>query len=165
MIYIRYLHRLGKTKSTIIKMSLGCEFNFSAAVRGFHVYRDVWKPYESECLRCEYEPDNLFDIKVCLNDNIVGHLPREISRPTKFLLDRGAQVTATIRSNIIRRSPLFPGGLEVLCTVSIHMPKTVKIQQLTGRFREMAMDLYHEPEEEVIVETFDKIDLYAPPSK
>ena len=31
-----------------------------------------------------------------------------------------------------------------------------------GRFREMAMDLYHEPEEEVIVGTFD---LYAPPQK
>ena len=27
------------------------------------------------------------------------------------------------------------------------------------------MDLYHEPEEEVIVGTFDKIDLYAPPQK
>ena len=110
-------------------MSLSCEFNFSAVVRGFHVYRDIWKPYESECLRCEYELDNLFDmfaIKVCLNDNIVGHLPREISRPTKFLLDRGAQVTATIRSNIRRRSPLFQGGLEVQFTVSINMPKTVK---------------------------------------
>ena len=32
-----------------------------------------------------------------------------------------------------------------------------------GIFRKMAMDLYHEPEEEVIVGTFDKIDLYAPP--
>ena len=80
----------------------------------------------------------MFSIKVCLNDNILGHLPREISRPTKFLLDRGAQVTATIRSNIIIRSPLFQGGLEVLC---------IKKQQLMGRFRGMAMDLYHEPEE------------------
>ena len=104
----------------------------------------------------------MFAIKMCLNDNIVGHLPIEIARPTKFLLDRSAQVTATIRSNIIR-SPLFQGGL--LCTVSIHMSKTVKKQQLMSRFHEMAMDLYHESEEEVIVGTFDKIDLYAPPQK
>ena len=34
-----------------------------------------------------------------------------------------------------------------------------------GRFREMAMDLYHELEDEVIVGTFDKFDLYAPPQK
>ena len=27
------------------------------------------------------------------------------------------------------------------------------------------MDLYHEPEEEVIVGTFDQMDLYAPPKK
>ena len=45
------------------------------------------------------------------------------------------------------------------------MPNTVKNQQLMDRVREMAMDLYHEPEEEVIVGTFDKIDLYAPPQK
>ena len=38
----------------------------------------------------------MFAIKTCRLEGgeIVGHLPREISRPTKFLLDRGAKVTA-----------------------------------------------------------------------
>ena len=76
---------------------------------------------------------NLLKFDTFFNDSIVGHLPREISRPAKFLLDRGAQVTATIRSNIRRRSPLFQGGLEVLCTVSIHMPKTVKKTTIGGQ--------------------------------
>ena len=49
---------------------------------------------------------------------IVGHLPREISRATKFLLDRGANVTARLSSTHYRRSPLFQqGGLEIPCTV------------------------------------------------
>ena len=73
--------------------------DFSAAVRGFHVYRDVWKPLENEEPECLFERHNLFymfAIKTCRLEGgeIVGHLPREISRPIKFLLDRGAKVTA-----------------------------------------------------------------------
>ena len=50
-------------------------------------HTNTWEPYVSECLRYELEPNNLFDmfaIKVCLDSNFVGQLPREISRPTKF---------------------------------------------------------------------------------
>ena len=41
---------------------------YSAAVRGFHVYQDVWKPLENEELECLFERHNLFDmfaIKTC----------------------------------------------------------------------------------------------------
>ena len=65
----------------------------SAAVCGFHVYRDVWKPFENEELECLFKRHNQFDmfaIKTCLLEGgqIIGRFPREISRPTKFLLDR-----------------------------------------------------------------------------
>ena len=82
---------------------------FSAAVRGFHVYWDFWKPLENE----ERECLNLFDmfpIKTYRLEGgrIVGHLPIEISRPTKFPLDIGAKVTAQLTGTHYRRSPLFP---------------------------------------------------------
>lgn len=134
-----------------------CEFEFLSAVRGFHVYRDIWKPYVSEILRCEFEPENQFDmfsVKVCSDEKIVGHIPREISRPTKFLLDRGAQIFATIRSTAVRRSPLFQGGLEVMCTVKVSLPKTVKAQELLDKYKEMVLSLYTEPDDDVIVGTF-----------
>ena len=35
---------------------------FSAAVRGFHVYRDVWKPLENEELECFFEIHDLFNM-------------------------------------------------------------------------------------------------------
>ena len=56
----------------------------------------------------------MFAIKTCrMNENkIVGHLPREIPHATKFLLDRGANLTH-LSSIHYRRSPLFQGGLEV----------------------------------------------------
>ena len=91
---------------------------FSAAVRGFsaHVYQDVWKPLENEELESLFERCNLFDmfaIKTCCLEGglIVGHLPRKISWPTKFLLDRRAKVTAQLTGTHYRRSPLLQGGL------------------------------------------------------
>jgi len=70
---------------------------FSSAVRGFHVYRDIWNPSENEDLECFFERNNMFDpfaIKTCRkeDDITVGHLPREISHPTKFLLHHGAKI-------------------------------------------------------------------------
>ena len=52
---------------------------------------------------------------------IVGHLPMEISRITKFIIDRGAQVAVKIRGRHYRRSPLVQGGLEVPCEIKITM--------------------------------------------
>ena len=78
---------------------------FSCAIRGYHVYRNVWQPIENETLQCDHESDNdydLFAIKTCrdaeFHSQIVGHLPLEISRFTKFLLDRGATIAATLSS-------------------------------------------------------------------
>ena len=91
---------------------------FSCLIRGYHVYRNVWQPKENEALHCDHVSDNnydLFAIKTCrdaeLHPQIVGHLPLEIYRFTKFLLDRGAIITATLSSMHYRRSPLVQGGL------------------------------------------------------
>ena len=76
---------------------------FSAAVRGFHFYRRAWVPTESEKLKCAHDKNNPFDdfaIKTMNNsDQTVGHLPIELSRITKFLIDRGAQVEAQLSTN------------------------------------------------------------------
>ena len=134
-----------------------CSHEFRAAIRGFHVYLEIWEPYVEEELRCDFEEGNAFDmfsIKVMSNTGdgvIIGHLPREISRPTKFFLDRGAIVSATVRSINIRRSPLFQGGLEIPCFVSVTFSKTVKGQELMDRYKLLVTRLYIEPETEIFV--------------
>ena len=55
----------------------------------------------------------------------VGHLPREICQPTKYLLDRGATVTAVITCLYYHRSPFFQGGLEIPCSATVSMPGTI----------------------------------------
>ena len=86
-------------------------FQFSTAVRGFYYYRKSWLPEPKQTLNFLHEEGNTFDrfaVKVFEKDknDIVGHLPMEISQVTKFLLDRGANVSAKLTSTHYRRSPL-----------------------------------------------------------
>ena len=75
---------------------------FSAAVRGYHYYGSIWFPEKEEELDFSHDFGNVFDvfaIKTCKPDGtVVGHLPREISRATKFLLDGVAQISAILTS-------------------------------------------------------------------
>ena len=73
-------------------MSLSKSFESTATVRDCHIYRNVWALQLNENLNCHHEEGNLFDnfaIKTCCrtDNEIVGHLPQEISRPTMYLLD------------------------------------------------------------------------------
>ena len=131
---------------------------FSAAIRGFHYYQRIWSPRQNEELNCLHEQGNAFDIfaikTICRNGKIVGHLPREISRITKFILDRGAQVNAVLTSNNYRRSPLVQGGLEIPCEVTIRMPATITNHMVVDQYKELLNEFYTEPREEEILGSF-----------
>ena len=93
-------------------MSLERVLSLQAAVRGFHVYKAIWEPKDSEVLACSHEENNTHDpfaIKTCQLDSgkTVGHLPMELSRISKFILDRGAKITVKLCETHYRRSPLI----------------------------------------------------------
>ena len=138
-------------------------FQFSPVVRGFHYYRKSWLPEPEQTLNCFRKEGNTFDrfaIKVCEKDKneIVGHLPMEISRVTKFLLDRGANVSAKLTSTHYRRSPLVQGGIEISCVVTVSMPSTVINQQLMERYKQLVETLHTERKEEGILGTFSQLE-------
>ena len=67
-------------------------FSFASAVRGYHVYRDVWKPSIGEKLVAKREFHNLMDKhtgKVVRGDETVAHLSRKLSQITYFLARSG----------------------------------------------------------------------------
>ena len=133
-------------------------FEFTAAVRGFHVYRKTWRPKEGQVLNCYYEKGNSFDpfsIKVCEQNSceIVGHLPREISRVTEFMLDRGASVNAELTSSHYRSSPLVQGGLEIRCKISIKMHSSFN-KAVFECYKDMVKELYIEPKKEELLGSF-----------
>ena len=70
------------------------------------------------------------------------------------MLDRGAIVKAIIICSYYRLSPLFQGGLDIPCMVTVSMPGTIRNHLLLDRYRELVTDLYFEPEDEVIIGNF-----------
>jgi hypothetical protein len=69
-------------------------FSTSCAARGFHEYRKIWAPRINQQLIVKHQSGNLFDpyaiglftkIRGKIEPlSLVGHLPREISRFSKF---------------------------------------------------------------------------------
>ena len=54
-------------------MNANKSFQFSAAVRGFHVFRKTWDPVTNEMLKCAHESGNEYDpfsIKTCQIENV-----------------------------------------------------------------------------------------------
>ena len=124
---------------------------FSAAVRRFNLYKMSWKPKEGEVLECLHEensPYDVFSIKVCKSNNsqsAVGHLPMEISRIIKFILQRGARVQATV---IGRHYQHIPVRLEVPCLVTITLPGGIMNHLLIARYERLLRELCFEPTDE-----------------
>ena len=68
----------------------------------------MWEPKSNESV-CELEKGNIYNmVAIKTGDEhgrIVGHLPREISRITKFIMDREAKVQAQLLRTHYRRLP------------------------------------------------------------
>ena len=140
-------------------MSLERVLSLQAAVRGFHVYKAIWEPKDSEVLAWSHEENNPHDpfaIKTCQLDSgkIVGHLSMELSRISKFILDRGAKIEVKLHQTHYHRSPLVQGGLEIPCDLVIRMPATMKSAELLKKYLKLFENCYEEPQEIVILGTF-----------
>ena len=61
----------------------------------------------------------------------------EISRATKFLLDRGVTAFIKLHSTNYCVSPLVQGGLENLCRVEIQMAPTLKNREIIDLYKSM----------------------------
>ena len=96
----------------------------------------------------------MFAIKVCDDVKIVGHLRVEISRPTMYLLDRGAVFSVELTSTNFRWSPLNQGSLEIPAKVTVTMPRTVKNHLLMEKYKEIVNERYAEPKDEEVLGSF-----------
>ena len=110
-------------------------------------------------MKCTHEEDNphdIFSMKVRKpdSDEIVGHLPIEMSRITKFIVDREAKCTLKIRGMHYRRGPFVQGGLKVPCKLTITMIGSVVNHLPLIRYESLLKELYIEPKDEEIAGTF-----------
>ena len=109
-----------------------CDFSFTAAIRGFHVYRREWSPHLEQRLRAVKEHGNTnhrFAIAVTraekdVDDRIVGHLPRELSKVLWYFFLHGGDLECVVTGRR-QRSPLEQGGLEIPCRVTLRGKKKI----------------------------------------
>ena len=78
----------------------------------------------------------------------------EISRPTKFLLEREAEITAAFSLTNYRKSHFVQGGLEIPCRVSVSMLATLKNSPIIEKFKEMVGLLYGGPDDCAVLGSF-----------
>ena len=81
----------------------------------------------------------------CSSTQTIGHLPREISRFTRFLISRVADVFATVRDSHHRRSPLVQGHLEIPLKLTVRREAASENNQALERFKELIQRHYKEP--------------------
>ena len=83
-----------------------------------------------------------------------GHLPREISRATKFFIDRGARLSVILTSEHYRRSSLDQGGMEIGCKVTASIPGTCINILILKKYQDIIEENYTEPKEEDILGSY-----------
>ena len=99
----------------------------SSVVRGHHVYKAVWIPALREELIVKAEDGNAHDehaMAVVKEGNVVGHMPRSISRVSWFFLKRGGRILCRVTGK--RKLGV---GLEVPCKY-IFIGSTRTVQKL-----------------------------------
>ena len=139
----------------IQKMASGTvilQFSFLCGLRGYHEYRLLWTPVLDEILAARPEIGNSFYCYAIAaykrfgpTEQIVGHLPREISRFMYFIIFHGAQIVCKVINTHHRRSPLVQGGLEIPVEVTVTMNSTDANKQALARCQHWVELKYKEP--------------------
>ena len=107
------------------------------AVRGYHVYQDIWTPTVSDQFDCRQEPENEEDRYAVAvyedseSTDVLGHLPREISCVSYFFLEHDGSITGKVTG---RRRYCHQGGMEIPCKLT-YSGKWKHIRKLKNYFQ------------------------------
>ena len=89
--------------------------HWNSVVHGHHMYKHIWTPFVDEILRVEQEDDNPEDcFAVCIvkgstgGDNIVGHVPREVSHLVWYFIKLSGSVVCEITGHRKQVGPHAP---------------------------------------------------------
>ena len=153
------------------------KFEIHCASRGFHVYREVWRPVLGEFLEMEQDYGNVHDpfsiaIKAVsrerlTNFEIVGHIPREISRFCHYFLNYGGALEGRVRIVKYRPSPIPNGGLEI--PIFLIVKKGGSDDSVFEKMKQLVNEYYLEPDKiktssvqteiEAMIDDVDDVDL------
>ena len=107
------------------------EFRFASFVTGHHVYKENWTPEIGEILDFARESTNEHDryaVAACKYGEVVGHIPKSISKPCSYALLAGAQINATVTG---ARQNTRQNGLEVPVEYDVKGPRAHMVRAQT----------------------------------
>ena len=95
-------------------------FKAESCVRGYHTHSAVWVATVGEQLhvQCAQECRNgkdPFAVAVLNGSDIVGYIPRKISRLCWLFIRKGGRITCTVTGGRQYPTDLPQGGLEIQC--------------------------------------------------
>ena len=74
-------------------------FEFQRYVNGHHIYKNIWTPTLAEKLATTTEPENPYDkyaVKVLKESEVVGYIPRDLSKYYNSALLPGGTVECVV---------------------------------------------------------------------
>ena len=86
----------------------------------------------------------------------------QLSLTLKFILDRGARISAVLTSTHYQTSALVQGSMEIVCKVTVEMFPTLKNTQLLDRLIELVETAHNEPTSSILGSLFaDEIEVLS----
>ena len=139
------------------------QFEIACASGDFHVYHELWKPKLGQKLQIDQEIGNIHDpfaislgakIVGKLTDNeIVGNIPREISRSCHYFINYGGKLEARVICTKYRHFPIPSGGLEI--PILLIAEKGDSTEEIFEKMEDLLRSYYVEPDK-IVVEKKDK---------
>jgi len=116
----------------ILKQNKMESFEFTSAVCGYHIYKEIWEPNVGDKFLALRELHNQFDkyaIKVLNGEETVGHLPCEYSKIAWYFLACGRSLSVEVTGHR-RRCKQLCGGMEIPCCVMFSCSRKATINRL-----------------------------------
>ena len=129
-------------------------YEFSCGLRGFHIYSNIWKSKLNEKINVTHERGNMYDpnaiagkimLPGILVASIVGHIPKEISRYTQYIVEHGASVDAFVLATHYRPLLLIQGGLEIPIKLVVKLTDNKVNSANLQKYRKLVDENYREP--------------------
>ena len=103
------------------------EYQLASHVKGYHVYKNTWKPAVGECFKARREPENEYDkfaVAVESSGEVVGHLSKgksgRFAKIISFFLRADDTHSCHIRVTGKRVNLGDGQGLQIPCTLILN---------------------------------------------
>ena len=95
------------------------EFETANFVQGFHIYQEMWSCFLGKVLVCRKEenPRDQYAVGVCMMDETVVHVPKNISTMCSKFITHGRAIYCKVMGGQQYSRDLPQGGMEIPCTL------------------------------------------------